>query len=271
MYSFVSFHVGPLPLRNAGLDYITATVSDMKHIFVFFLIIAGTLDNAHAQERTTMSMNLHVVSPQGPFRKNVDRLGVGIQFSGAYRFDKTPFSLGAEFAFHNYGVDSRDEPLSPTIPDLRVQVDNSYNQLALLLVARAEPFTYGSVRPHLEALWGTNYFFTETTISNRFSTDDEPIARDTNIEDWAMTWGGGAGVQIMVYETQSQVFGGIGDDMKTVPTKVFLTIGTRYMFGNEATYLKKGSVRVRNGQVTYGTSRSKTDMMIVQVGVTVKF
>ncbi|MEN9838783.1 MAG: hypothetical protein RL177_262 [Bacteroidota bacterium] len=243
----------------------------MNRIVLLLLIIAGTSGFASAQERTTMALNLHVVSPQGPFRQNVDRLGVGVQFAGAYRFDKSPFSLGAEFAFHNYGVDSRDEPLSSTIPDLRVQVDNSYNQMALLLTARAEPFTYGTVRPYLEAVWGTNYFFTETTINNRYSTDDEPIARDTNIDDWAMTWGGGAGVQIQLYETESQVFGGVGEEMKTVPTKLFLNIGTRYLYGNEATYLKEGSVSVSNGRVTYDTSRSKTDMMIFQVGVTVKF
>lgn len=243
----------------------------MNRIVLLLLILTGTSGLALAQERTTMAMNLHVVSPQGPFRQNVDRLGFGIQFAGAYRLSGSPISLGAEFAFQNYGIDSRVEPLSSTIPDLKVQVDNSYNQLALLLVARAEPFTSGTVRPYMEAVWGTNYFFTETTINNRFSADDEPIARDTNIDDWAMAWGGGAGVQFQIYETESEVFGGIGEEMKTVPTKIFLNLGTRYMFGNEATYLKEGSVSVSNGQVTYDTSRSKTDMVIFQVGVTVKF
>jgi hypothetical protein len=152
-----------------------------------------------------------------------------------------------------------------------VEVQNSYNQLNFMLSARAEPFTSGTVRPYMEALWGTNYFFTQTSIHNRFSSDDEPIASDTNIEDWAMAWGGGAGVQIQIHETESQVFGGVGEEMKTVPTKIFLNLGARYMYGNEATYLKEGSVRVSNGQVTYDTSRSKTDMIIYQVGVTVKF
>lgn len=243
----------------------------MKRTLVVLLLFAGAVGIVHAQERTTMTLNLHVISPQGPFRQNVDRLGYGIQLAGSYRLVGTPISLGAEFAFHNYGIDSRDEPLSSTIPDLRVQVDNSYNQMALLLAARAEPFTTGPVvRPYLEALWGTNYFFTETTINNRFSTDDEPIARDTNIDDWAMTWGGGAGVQIQLYETESQVFGGVGEEMKTVPTKIFLNIGARYLYGNEATYLKEGSVRVSNGQVNYDTSRSKTDMVIYQIGFTAK-
>lgn len=242
----------------------------MQRLYILPILLLFAI-NTYAQERTTIGFAMHVVSPQGPFRQNIDRLGFGGQLSGAYRFDKTPFSLGAEFAFHNYGIDSREERFSTTIPDLKVVVDNSYNQMALLLTARAEPFVAGSVRPYLEAVWGTNYFYTETSIHNRFSTDDEPIARDTNIDDWAMTWGGGAGIQFKIHETTSEVFNGIGEDLKTVPTQVFLTFGTRYMFGNEAVYLKKGSVRVNNGSVTYATSRSKTDMILFQVGVSVKF
>ena len=242
----------------------------MKRAFILLSILIAAA-SAQAQEKTTFGLNIHTVIPQGAFRQEIDRLGIGIQFAASYRFSGTPFALGGEFAFQNYGVDSRDERFSTTIPYLKVRVENSYNQLALLLVGRAEPNPSGSFRPYLEALWGGNYFFTETSIRNRFSTDDEPIARDTNIDDWAMTWGGGAGLQLLVHETTSEVFNGLGEEMKTVPTKIFVNIGTRYMFGNEATYLKKGSVRVNNGQVTYETSRSKTDMMIIQLGVTVKF
>lgn len=78
-------------------------------------------------------------------------------------------------------------------------------------------------------------------------------------------------MQVQIYETTSQVFGGVGEEMKTVPTKIFLNIGARYLFGNDAKYLKEGSVRVNNGQVNYDVSRSKTDMVIYQLGVTVKF
>jgi opacity protein-like surface antigen len=241
----------------------------IRALILITVIAASTA--VHAQEQTTFGMNLHVISPQGAFRQEIERLGVGIQFGGSYRFSGTPFALGGEFAFHNYGIDSRDEPLSTTIPDLKVRVENSYNQLAFLLVGRAEPNPSGGFRPYLEALWGGNYFFTETSIRNRFSTDDEPIARDTNIDDWALTWGGGAGIQLLVHETTGEVFDGIGNDLKNVPTKIFVNIGARYLLGNEATYLKEGSVRVNNGQVTYETSRSKTDMMIIQLGVTVKF
>lgn len=242
----------------------------MKRSFILLSIILVAA-SVQAQEQTSFGMNIHMITPQGAFRQEIDRLGIGIQFAGSYRFSGTPFALGGEFAFHNYGVDSRDERFSTTIPDLKVRVENSYNQLAFLLLGRAEPIQTGTFRPYLEALWGGNYFFTETSIRNRFSSDDEPIARDTNIDDWAMTWGGGAGMQLLVHETTSEVFNGPGEEMKTVPTKIFVNIGARYMLGNEATYLKKGSVRVNNGQVTYDTSRSKTDMMIIQLGMTVKF
>ncbi len=81
----------------------------MKRTVSVLIILVCATGYIHAQEQTTLSMNLHVVSPEGAFRQNVDRLGVGIQFAGSYRFDRSPFSLGAEFAFHNYGVDSREE------------------------------------------------------------------------------------------------------------------------------------------------------------------
>lgn len=233
----------------------------------FAFVMAASVS---AQE-TTLGLNFHIVSPQGAFRENLDRLGWGLNFAGAYRFRNSPFGLGAEFAFHNYGVDERTEAISPTIPDLKVRVENSYNQLAMLLVGRAEPLPPGPIRPYLEALWGTNYFFTETSIHNRFSSGDDPIASDTNFDDWAMTWGGGAGIQIKIHETTSEVFGGMGEEMRTVPTHVYLNLGVRYLYGNEAEYLKKGSVRVSNGTVTYETQRSKTDMMVFQVGVVVKF
>lgn len=211
-------------------------------------------------------MNLSAILPQGEFQQSLDRRGFGAAGSGSYRFDETPFGFGMEVQFNNYGADSREEPLSSTIPDLKVQVDNAYNHIAVLFAARFEPFFESPVSPYLEGLFGGNYFFTETTITNRFSTDEEPIARDTNIHDTVMAWGGGGGLQIMVYSSEKS-FGG-ADSM---PMVVFFNVGARYLYGNEATYLKEGSVTVANGQVSYEKSRSRTDLIAIQVGLTFKY
>lgn len=233
----------------------------MYRIVLIILFITGGSDVLQAQEQTSVSLNLNVISPQGGFRQNLDRMGYGLAGVASYRFEETPFALGMEVQFNNYGFDSRQEPLSSTIPDLKVTVDNRYNQYAVLMAARLEPLFESSIQPYLEGLVGGNYYFTETTINNRSSVDDEPIARDTNIHDTVMSWGGGAGLNILIHEP---------DDTSTISV-VFLTVSVRYMYGNEAKYLKEGSVSVANGSVSFDTSRSRTDLISYQIGLTLKY
>ncbi len=48
---------------------------------------------------------------------------------------------------------------------------------------------------------------------------------------------------------------------------LFLDLKVRYLLGTEAEYLKEGSVTIDNGNVYYDVSKSKTDLLITQVGV----
>jgi len=228
----------------------------MKNILIPIILVVLSASTIHAQE-VNVNTNLELVFPQGEFKQSIDQLGVGFQVNGYYRFPRTIFGVGLDLGFKNFGIDSREERLSSTIPDLKVRVDNSYNLLQMMLLAKIQP-PGGTVRPYIEALAGYNYFFTETSIHNRgFGNDDEPIATDTNFEDWAFAWGGGTGVMIKVY--------------KRSRPEGYLNLGVRYMFGQEAEYLKKGSMQFSDGHVTYTTSRSKTDMMIVQLGAMLRF
>jgi opacity protein-like surface antigen len=234
---------------------------------VLILAIASTI---HAQE-VNVNTNLELIFPQGEFKQSMDRLGVGIQLNGYYRFPNTIFGMGLDFGFKNFGVDSREEPLSSTIPDLKVEVNNSYNLLQFMLLAKAQPAD-GAVRPYIEALAGYNYFFTETEIRNRgFGSDEEPIATDTNFEDWAFAWGGGTGVMIKVYDQRGREAKFAEDGSEVYQTAGYVNIGVRYLYGQEAEYLKQGSIQIDNGNVTYATSRSKTDMMIWQLGFVLRF
>lgn len=237
----------------------------MKKILLSVVIIVAFVSSIHAQE-VNVNTNLELVFPQGEFKQSMDQVGVGIQVNGFYRFPNTIFGLGLDFGFKNFGVDSREEPLSTTIPDLKVEVDNSYNLVQLMLLAKAQP-SEGVVRPYIEALAGYNYFFTETTISNRgFNNNDEPIATDTNFEDWAFAWGGGTGVMIKVYDQRGREAKFAQDRSEIQQSVGYVNIGVRYLYGQEAEYLKQGSIQINNGTVTYATSRSKTDMMIWQLG-----
>jgi hypothetical protein len=54
-------------------------------------------------------------------------------------------------------------------------------------------------------------------------------------------------------------------------TDVFVDVGARYVFGGEAEYLKEGSVRNVNGRVAYDILKSKTDLLVFQIGASVRF
>jgi hypothetical protein len=45
----------------------------------------------------------------------------------------------------------------------------------------------------------------------------------------------------------------------------------RYMRGSLADYLTQGSIRQEDGQLIYCVSKSRTDMLLTQVGITFRF
>ena len=50
-----------------------------------------------------------------------------------------------------------------------------------------------------------------------------------------------------------------------------INAGARYLFGTEAEYLQEGAIERRNGRVFFSTDRSETDLLIAQLGITLKF
>lgn len=239
---------------------------DMKHIVFSLLIILLLSVDVYAQEFQG-SLDVGVGIPQGEFRDQSDHVGGGINLMGGYRFANSPVMLGIEFGFLNFGTDTREEPLSSTIPDLRVEVENSYNLVHgdLLLRLIAPP---AGVRPYVDGLIGFNYFFTETVIRDRDDFFDEEKLSDTNFEDTALSYGFGAGMQIRLWQKEGEVTRDIED---VEPSSVYLNLRARYLFGHEAEYLQKGSIEVDDGEVFYNISQSNTDLLHIKIGVVVNF
>ncbi|CAN5475883.1 hypothetical protein BH23BAC3_BH23BAC3_22170 [soil metagenome] len=170
----------------------------MKKLLILSITILLSTFTVHAQE-INAGLNFQVVIPQNEFSESINTNGLGMNVYGLYRFADTPFGLGLDFNFNNFGKDTRDEPLSSTIPDLRVRVENEYNLIQLLMLAKLQPRD-GILRPYLEGLAGFNYFYTETSITDRRTSASDPIASDTNFEDWAFAWNGGGGLMIRVFD-----------------------------------------------------------------------
>ena len=228
---------------------------------LFFLLF---VQPSHARQWEG-AIDLNVGVPQAEFSDQLDRGGVGVGFTLGYQFEDTPFMLGFDFGFMNFGVDTREEPLSSTIPDLTVRVKNSYNLLNGDIVLRAMT-KEAVVRPYLEGLFGFNYFFTQTTISERFGGED--VLSDTNFDDFSMNYGFGGGAMFRVWRNMNEN----ADPLDTNPIQsVYINVSARYLFGSEAEYLQEGSIATDNGSVTYDISRSETDLLYLKLGVGFKF
>lgn len=200
--------------------------------------------------------------PQGEFAEQNDNLGFGGTMYGAFGPATAPVLVGFEAGFLIYGHERRSEPFSTTIPDVTVDVTTSNNLVNGHLFARLQPAS-GVFRPFADALFGFKYLFTETSIrSEGFNDGDGNVASSTNFDDTAVSYGFGGGVQIQVFDGQHKA---------DAPAAVYIELGGRYLFGSEAEYLKEGSIRRQNGQVEFDVTRSKTELLTINLGIGIRF
>lgn len=236
-----------------------------KFTLIIFLLLAVISESLFAQE-IHAELDLNIAAPQGEFKDNMDRLGWGFGLMGGYKFEYSPVLIGLEFGFMNFGNDRREEPLSSTIPDLRVDVRNSYNLINgdLLLRFIAPP---SMIRPYVDGLIGFNYFYTETVIEERGGSAHSEVMRDTNHEDVTLSYGLGAGLNVRVYQ-----YTGFNDERGTSsPAGIYLNFSGRYMFGRNADYMRKGSIQIEDGEVFYDVFESATNMLYFKAGVVFQF
>ncbi|AFH50385.1 Hypothetical protein IALB_2682 [Ignavibacterium album JCM 16511] len=223
-----------------------------KYLFAAIMLSIIPLNFSLAQ---SAGLNLTLAIPSGEFKEKVDNLGFGL--SGNINFispkPKSPFGVGLNLGYIVYGSESRREPLSTTIPDVFVNIDRTNSLLNFHLLFTVGLPT-GRIRPYIEGLFGGSYIYTTTSVKSQGT--GEEFASSTNFDDWAWSYGAGGGFTIL-----------LSGDPNTDQNTIYLDLKGRYLFGSEAEYLKQGSVKIQNGQVSYDVSRSKTDLITVHAGV----
>ncbi|MEZ5357745.1 MAG: hypothetical protein R3F48_02870 [Candidatus Zixiibacteriota bacterium] len=231
---------------------------------IYVMIIAAIICSTGAFAKTNFMGGIHFNTgfPQGDMKDYIDRNAYGIGGQIFYAPQKSPFAIGIEAGWMNYGNESRREPFSTTIPDVTVNVETSNNIAQAFFVFRVRT-PEGPIQVYGDALVGFNYLFTETKITDS-DWDQEEIASTTNRDDAAFAYGVGGGLMVPVFTRAKKTADG-------APIQVLLDGGVRYVFGDEAEYLKKGSIRRVDGAVLYDPIKSKTDMMRLHIGVIVKF
>jgi hypothetical protein len=240
-----------LPLKwERSIGTLTVRLAVIASLVLLF----GHFTASQAQE-IQLGLDFNTVIPRGSFAENITNNGYGVGGQFLVSLGNSPFLVGADAGFVVYGSEKRRQPLSPTIPEISLEVQTSNNIFLGHLLVRAQPRA-GSVRPYLDGLIGLKYLFTRTTI--RDDSDDDELASTTNLSDSTFSYGFGGGLQIRLASFRN------GNEI-TLDNKV------RYLRGSRADYLKEGSIRRENGGVFFDVLSSRTDVLTYQVGITFRF
>ncbi len=236
---------------------------------VFVMCLIGTLlcvftPDAVYSDKGNVGINFNVLSPQGEFRKNVDRNGYGFSLEGFYKPLPIPIKFGLHFGYSQYGKDERREYFSPDIPEVNVEVETTNNILLFLAAARLQK-EIGWLSPFCEGLVGLQYLFTESSVNDTGYNAETPIATTKNFDDTAGCYGAGAGFMITLYSFENTT------SKRPIDGKLKLDFNVRYIRGGKAEYLKKGSITRDNGKLIYDIQKSKTDMLYFQAGLVFSF
>ena len=197
--------------------------------------------------------------PVGDFQDNILIAG-GITGHFGFSLGESPLSLGVEASYLNYGSEDRMLPVGG-LPDLTVGVDTSNDVFLFHGRTRAQKRA-GRVRPYVDGLVGFSYLTTTTSVDAKescSSLDGSYSCSDdgdsvTNLDDLVFSAGVGGGVMI-----------GLGKS-----GNVKLDLSLRYLYGAQATYLTEGGIRwADTGPPILDPHRSRTDMLLIGVGITV--
>ncbi len=223
-------------------------------VSMMLLLWCGAVSSAKAQQ-IQFGLDFTTVIPTGDFSRNVTNNGYGVGGQFLVGLGRKPLLLGVDAALATYGTDEHKEPISETIPELRVKVRTNNNIALTHLLLRVQPRT-GNLRPYADALIGFKYLFTDTSILS--DSNDEELTSSKNLSDLVFSYGFGGGVQVRLGR-----LGRNGDI--SLDTKV------RYLRGAQAEYLKEGSIRRENGLVFFDVLSSRTDSVSLRIGVTFRF
>ncbi len=202
--------------------------------------------------RATVGGSLQLALPEGEFADFVGNgFGLGAFFAihlgrgerAALRFDGS---------FLQYGHERVQRPLSPTVPQVTVDVTTSNNIYSFSAGPEINLAT-GALRPYVRGEIGVSYFATTSSVKGTSNSQD--FASSTNFDDFTFVWLAGAGLRI-------RLAGG--------RTPVYLDLAGDYMHNGRVQYLREGSIKDNgNGTITITPIESQTNLFLLRAGATV--
>jgi hypothetical protein len=239
----------------------------MRTVFCLMIItFFGTLVHlANAQTHFQWGINGQGVFPQGEFKDNISNIGGGLGLEFTYLPATMPFGIGASFGYLVYGSEKFHETIQTKNADFNVDVTTTNSIILGHLLFRFQ-IKQGKVRPYLDGLIGFNHITTDTKIKDPDFWDDG--VRTNNIDDTVLSYGGGFGLMVKVYEGSWKK---VKQTTKKKKWELLIDLRIRYIRGNEGEYLKEGSIFRVDDELFYDVNKSRTDLITAQLGVSFNF
>ena len=221
-----------------------------------------------AAPATLIGQNYREVTPEGRIRyMGGINLQLGVPQGEFAEFVKTGYGIGGNLTFFidqrsrvgirlfgswlEYGRTTERIPF-PGLPGISVDLTTS-NNIYSFGVGPEFHLSAGAIQPYLQGAIGLSNFATTTSAEGSDNTD--PFARTTNFNDWTVAYYGGGGLQFQVSHGRNPVF---------------IDGGVRYQSHGRTRYLREGSIQeAPGGGVTIDPIESKTDLLIIHLGVQV--
>lgn len=203
-----------------------------------------------------------VAIPSGPFKNVIDngKGGLGLGFDAhvlANPFGKrrwSPIYLGGGVQYYYFGRDKIEE--TSVAPPYKTSF-NYYgvNGMARLLPLKKDGFTF-----FVDGMLGLKIVNAKTKVDkSAFETilDEAQPEVINNATDTGLSFGTGIGFFTKRYD--------IDEDGNFMP-KVSFSVRVAYVWGDKMTHVKRGSLQVDSGFVSYDQGYSSTSMIQIQIG-----
>ncbi len=234
----------------------------MKKLALPILITVALNVPLTAQEANQLSLQVNTGIPTGKFKEAVDNsiggvavgVGANVLFNPKGKKGYSPVFFGADFSCMTFGRDKIEE--TTDAPPFKTTFNYyALNGMTRLFLSNKEA---GFV-PFIDGTLGLKIFNTRTKVdkdvTNIILNDNQPEVINTTNDN-----GLGYGVGMGWYTRKSA-------NEENPSTRASFTFRVMYLWGDPTSYVKRGSVKVENGFVTYEEGSTKTNMIMVQLGI----
>ena len=230
----------------------------MLHRLIIICILLLSIQAA-AQSTLNFALSGNLTIPSKEFKEAVDNSvgGTGVGFGTNVLINpkgKRGYShvfFGMDFAYNTFGRDKQEATTNapPYKTGFNHYVISGISRV--FLTDKTEGFT-----PFVDGMLGLKIFNTRTKIDKDLLgtlVDDQPeVIHTTN--DTGLGYGLGIGFYSRHIKSEDAGFGSF-------------SMRVMYLWGDKTSYVKRGSLQVDNGYVTYDTGYAKTNMIMIQFGI----